>query len=80
MRYIKVHVQYFDAVPRWLVLQGEIDHRLFILEQMLKHDLSKPPIVRMIDEETGYDKQLTQEAEDLIAETRWLKREFDKEK
>lgn len=69
----------YSYVPRWLVIQGEIDLRLFILEQMLKDEKLKAPITRMIDEATGFDKQLHSEAQDLIAETRWLKSEYDKE-
>ncbi len=74
-----VEIPKYSNIPRWLVLQGEIDLRLFILDKMLDDDKRKIPINRMIDEATGFDKQLEQEAQELIQELRWLKKEFDKE-
>lgn len=74
-----VELPSYDHVPRWLILQGEIDLRLFILEKMQSDNVKKAPIVRMIDESTGYDKELLEEAKEIIAELRWLKSEFDKE-
>jgi hypothetical protein len=68
-----------DRVPRWLLLTGEIDLRLFILEQMQADATSKAPIVRMIDEATGFDKELQRGAEEIIAELRWLRKEYDNE-
>lgn len=69
----------YERVPRWLVLQQEIDRRLYILEEMVGQNKARTPIEQMIDEATGFDKQNEEEGEDLIAELRWLKREFDKE-
>lgn len=75
----QVDIPDFSYVPRWLVIQAEVDMRLYILEKMLEDDKMKPPINKMIDTATGYDKQLVTEAQDLIAECRWLKKEFKKE-
>ena len=47
------------------------------MEQMLKRPRSA--IVQMIDKATGFDKQLLKEAQELVAETRWLKAEYEKE-
>lgn len=74
---IPVKLPSFNNVPRWLIIQGEMDYRLFILEKMLKRD--RAPIVQMIDKATGFDKQLETEALELIAECRWLKQEYDAE-
>lgn len=73
----KVEIPEYPNIPRWLVLQGEIDLRMFLMEQMLKRPRSA--IVQMIDEATGFDKQLLKEAQELVAETRWLKAEYEKE-
>lgn len=75
----RVDLPVYEKVPRWLVLQGEIDLRVFIVEKMLADDKKKPPLHKMIDEATGYDKQLEKEALELIEELRWLKSEYDKE-
>lgn len=75
----KVRVPNYDRVPRWLVLQGEIDLRVFILKKMLANSKIRNPIEQMIDQATGFDKQLTKEAKDLIAELRYLKGEYDEE-
>lgn len=77
MKQLKVPV--YDRVPRWLVLQGEIDLRVFILKQMINDSKIRTPIEQMIDEATGFDKQLTKEAEEIIEELRYLKSEYDKE-
>lgn len=74
----EVDIPEYENVPRWLVLQGEIDLRLFILENMLKDSRLRTPLAQMIDEATGFDKQLTRDAQELISEIRWLKREYDK--
>ncbi len=75
----KVDLPEYANIPRWLILQGEIDLRLYIIEQMQKDDIKKAPIVKMIDEATGHDQELLTYAQDIIAELRWLKAEYDKE-
>jgi len=72
-----VELPEYERVPRWLIIQGEMDLRLFLLEQMLKKPRSL--IEKMIDESTGYDKELEKDALELIAECRWLKKEYYKE-
>ena len=67
----------YAKVPRWLVIQGEIDFRLFLLNKILKEP--KSAIEKMIDKATGFDKQLEKEALELMAECRWLKQEYEKE-
>lgn len=65
-----------NRIPRWLILQGEIDERYFILGQMLKSSKSQLPIEKMIDESTGYDKELLKQAQTIINEIEELKKEF----
>ena len=74
-----VELPSYDMVPRWLVITQEIDLRLYILGQMQKDDLKKAPITRMVDEATGFDKALQKDAEIIMAELRWLRKEYDKE-
>lgn len=77
--YKEVQLPTYPKIPRWLILQGEIDFRLFLMEKMSEEYGGRSGLVRMIDEATGFDEQLSEEAKELIAETRWLKREYDKE-
>jgi len=72
-----VELPEYAKVPRWLVIQGEIDFRIFLLNKMLKEP--KSAIEKMIDKATGFDKQLEKEALELMAECRWLKQEYEKE-
>lgn len=65
-----------NKIPRWLELQAEIDYRYWILRKMLDEDSHKPPISRMIDEATGYDKELQKTAEEIIAEIEEMKKEY----
>jgi len=70
-----VELPVYERVPRWLVIQGEMDLRLFLLDKMLKKPRSA--IEKMIDEATGFDKHLEKEALELMAECRWLKEEYE---
>ena len=70
-----VELPKYANVPRWLVIQGEMDLRLFLLDKMLNKPRSA--IEKMIDEATGFDKQLEKQALELIAECRWLKKEAE---
>ena len=72
-----VELPKYGRIPRWLIIQGELDLRLFLLDKMVKKPRSA--IEKMIDKATGFDKQLEKQALELIAECRWLKKEYDKE-
>ena len=65
------------AVPRWLELQGEIDYRLFLLEEIKRADEKLTPFERLIDEATGHDKAVLAEAQEIIAEIEALRAEWD---
>ena len=69
------------AIPRWLELQAEIDHRIWLLNEMRREleaeDRRLTPIDRLIDEATGHDKARLAEAEAIIAEIKTLKSEWD---
>jgi hypothetical protein len=78
MREIEVKLPDYDRVPRWLILQQEIDMRLFLLERITDEDKRRSGIARLIDEATGYDKKVNSDAETIMAELRWLKKEYDK--
>jgi len=54
------------AVPRWLELQAEIDYRLFLLGEMQRQA-----------EGTGLDEARLAEAEEIIAEIKTLRAEWD---
>ena len=69
------------AIPRWLELQAEIDYRYFLLNEMRREleaeDGRLTPLERMIDEATGHDEARLAEAEEIIAEIKTLKAEWD---
>jgi hypothetical protein len=69
------------AVPRWFELKFEIDYRLWLLDEMRREveaeDKRLSPLDRMIDEATGLDKARLAEAEEIIAEIKTLKAEWD---
>ena len=68
-------------IPRWLELQLEIDYRYFLLNEMRREveaeDKRLTPLDRLIDEATGLDKHRLAEAEEIIAEIKALKAEWD---
>lgn len=68
-------------IPRWLELQMEIDYRIFLLNEMRRElaaeDERLTPLDRMIDEATGHDAARLAEAEEIIAEIKKLKAEWD---
>ena len=64
-------------IPRWPELQAEIDYRLFLLNEMRREDEKLTPIDRLIDEATGHDAARLAEAEEIIAELKGLKAEWD---
>ena len=64
-------------IPRWLELQAEIDYRLFLLGQMQAEDERLTPMDRLIDEATGHDEARLAEAEEIMAEIKTLKAEWD---
>ena len=69
------------AIPRWLELQAEIDYRIWLLNEMRREveaeDKRLTPLDRLIDEATGLDKHRLAEAEEIIAELKALKAEWD---
>jgi len=68
-------------IPRWLELQAEIDYRIWLLNEMRREveaeDKRLTPIERLIDEATGHDEARLAEAEEIIAEIKTLKAEWD---
>ena len=64
-------------IPQWLELQAEIDYRLFLLNEMRREDGKLTPLDRLIDEATGHDEARLAEAQEIIAELKTLKAEWD---
>jgi hypothetical protein len=64
-------------IPRWLELQAEIDYRIFLLNEMRREDGRLTPLDRLIDEATGHDEMRLAEANEIIAEIKVLKAEWD---
>lgn len=64
-------------IPRWLELQAEIDYRIWLLNEMRRDGKQLTPLDRLIDEATGYDEKRLAEAEEIIAELKVLKAEWD---
>ena len=68
-------------IPRWLELQAEIDYRIFLLNEMRREVETEgerlTPLDRLIDEATGHDEARLAEAEEIIAEIKTLKAEWD---
>ena len=69
------------TIPRWLELQAEIDYRIWLLNEMRREleaeDERLTPLDRLIDEATGHDEARLAEAEEIIAEIKTLKAEWD---
>jgi len=69
------------AIPRWLELQAEIDYRIWLLNEMRREleaeDKRLTPLDRLIDEATGHNEVRLAEAEEIIAEIKTLKAEWD---
>lgn len=65
-------------VPRWLILQQEIDFRLYLLKQIAEEAEKRQPIEVLVDEATGYDQKQLKEFNKLLQEVRRLKKEFYK--
>ena len=69
------------VIPRWLELQAEIDYRYFLLNEMRREleaeDQRLTPLDRLIDEATGHDEARLAEAEEIIAEIKTLRAEWD---
>lgn len=55
----------------WEII-AEIDASMFVLEDMARRSAGRAPIERMIDESTGYDKHLTEEAKVIVARVKEL--------
>ena len=69
------------VIPRWLELQSEIDYRIWLLNEMRREleaeDKRLTPLDRLIDEATGHNEGRLAEAEEIIAEIKTLKAEWD---
>ena len=69
------------GIPRWLELAAEIDYRYFLLNEMRRQveaeDERLTPLDRLIDEATGIDEARLAEAEEIVAEIKTLKAEWD---
>jgi len=69
------------AIPRWLELQAEIDYRIWLLNEMRREVEAEgerlTPLDRLIDAATGHDAARLAEAEEIIAEIKTLKAEWD---
>ena len=69
------------GIPRWLELQAEIDYRIWLLNEMRREleaeDGRLSPIDRLIDAATGLDEARLAEAQEIIAEIKTLKAEWD---
>lgn len=69
------------VIPRWLELQAEIDYRYFLLNEMRRELAAEgerlTPFERMIDEATGFDEARLAEAEEIMAEIKTLRAEWD---
>jgi len=69
-------------IPRWLELQAEIDYRIFLLNEMRRQLEAEggrlTPLDRLIDEATGLDEARLAEAEEIIAEIKTLRAEWDR--
>jgi hypothetical protein len=66
------------AVPRWLVLQAEIDFLYFLLDQ-LRERIPKTALDREIDRATGAEAFRVGEARRIARRMRELKREWSRE-
>ncbi len=68
-------------IPRWLELQAEIDYRIFLLNEVRREVAAEgdrlTPLDHLIDRATGYDAARRAEAEEIIAELKALKAEWD---
>lgn len=62
-------------IPRWLEIQGEVDYLLWILGNISKESKKLSPIDRMIDESTGYDKEINREAKEIMDRIKALVKE-----
>ena len=69
------------VIPRWLELQAEIDYRIWLLNEMRRQleaeDKRLTPLGRLIDEATGHDKARLADDEEIIAEIKTLRAEWD---
>lgn len=65
------------TVPRWLELQFNIDHGLWLLAEMTADERRRSAFDRMIDNACGVDVQRRADAEELMAEIRAFREEYD---
>ena len=55
-----------SKIPKWLELVAERDYIDFILHRMYDEIKNNPPIYKIIDEATGFDKEKLKEAKGMI--------------
>ncbi len=53
-------------MPKWLELVAERDYLDFMLRRMYDEINKRPPIYKMIDDATGWDKKQLKEAKRMI--------------
>ncbi len=54
-------------IPKWLKLVEERDYLDFTLRRMYEEHKRRPPIYKLIDESSGFDKKQVKEAKRIIA-------------
>ena len=63
-------------IPRWLILQQQIDYYIWQLGEILKSEKNLSGIEKMIDEATGFDKKKMKEISKIINRIKKLMKEF----
>ncbi|MEK9206870.1 MAG: hypothetical protein AAB922_00155 [Patescibacteria group bacterium] len=64
-------------IPKWLKLVEERDYLDFILRRQYDEIRKRPPIYKMIDEATGWDKKQRKEAKQKIARINEITKTLD---
>lgn len=66
-------------VPKWLKLQEQIDYNLFLLGRIEQKLKNRSGITIMIDQATGYEKEMQAEAMKIMKKLKKLKKQYDQE-
>lgn len=64
-------------VPRWLILQQEIDYHIYLLKRIAWDQAKRHPLEIMIDKSTGFDKAQEKEMLRISKKLKKLKKEWD---
>lgn len=64
-------------MPRWLELQAELDYIYWRIEDIRRTVTERSGLDAAIDQATGREAALREEAEELMARGRELRREYD---